>query len=246
MESFLENYDPMWVDLLSILIPVFLSFIIGFFFASIAENMRNRHLKKKLVAKTEEFDRTESELKEILNQYNILKNRPPEKVEVTKDVYKHDETQTLQLKNLQLEYDKYKTANVTLMEDNLVKEKEILRLNNTIKDFNEKEPPPIVEQKKAIAPKFEEPQLNPVRKVDIIYELNKIVGESRKSVKNDLTRILGIGETLEIKLNSFGIYSFKQVANIDDRAANLIEELTGFSKAKISDYKWVEQANNLK
>jgi len=253
LQSFLDQYDPLWVDLLSIVIPVFLAFLIGFFFASIAENLRNKYLKKKLKAKTEEYDRTDSELKQMIKEYNVLKNKAPEKE--TKSIVKYDQSYKLELQSLKAEYDKYKSANVTLMEDNLAKEKEILRLNNAASNLNLTKPnaattvfqkkPTLIDGKKTNEA-TEAKAISPVRKVDLIYELNKIVGESRKTNKTDLTKIMGIGESLALKLNSFGIYNFDQVSKLNERAADLLEELTGLSKQKIEDNKWVAQANSLK
>lgn len=60
--------------------------------------------------------------------------------------------------------------------------------------------------------------------------------------KDELTRIEGLGPFLETKLNEIGIFTFAQLASLNE---NGIEELTkkiGYFKGRIQKDRWVEQA----
>ena len=63
--------------------------------------------------------------------------------------------------------------------------------------------------------------------------------------KNDLQQIKGIGTSIEEKLNSVGIFTFKQISNFNSKDITKITELIKFSQGRIERYDWVGQAYEL-
>ena len=61
---------------------------------------------------------------------------------------------------------------------------------------------------------------------------------------DDLKMIFGVGNVLEKKLNKYGIYTFKQIMNWNDKAIREFSELLTF-KDRIRRDKWLEQAEKL-
>jgi len=67
----------------------------------------------------------------------------------------------------------------------------------------------------------------------------------KKVVKDDLKEISGVAEVMEKLLNKHGIYSFKDVADLERREVKeLAEDLEGF-KDRITRDGWVAQAKKL-
>jgi large subunit ribosomal protein L21 len=68
--------------------------------------------------------------------------------------------------------------------------------------------------------------------------------EAPEGVRDDLTRISGIGRTIAEKLNDHGIYHFWQLAALDAAEAKKIEDEIGFP-GRIAREEWVAQAKEL-
>ena len=62
--------------------------------------------------------------------------------------------------------------------------------------------------------------------------------------RDDLKRISGVGETLETKLNDFGVYTFEQIANWDEATVVEFQELLSF-RDRIQRENWIGQARRL-
>lgn len=60
---------------------------------------------------------------------------------------------------------------------------------------------------------------------------------------DDLTRMRGVGEKLERRLNALGIYQFDQIAAFDRDDIAWVEEQLGAFKGRIARDRWVEQAS---
>lgn len=65
-----------------------------------------------------------------------------------------------------------------------------------------------------------------------------------KGDSNDLTKVSGIGEELQKRLNKFGIFQFEQIANLADSDIEKIDEVLNF-KGRIERDDWVGQAKVL-
>lgn len=65
-----------------------------------------------------------------------------------------------------------------------------------------------------------------------------------KGDPDDLTKISGVGEELQKRLNKFGIMKFEQVANFSDEDIIKIDEVLNF-KGRIERDNWVGQAQDL-
>lgn len=70
------------------------------------------------------------------------------------------------------------------------------------------------------------------------------LGPVAEGEKDDLKKVKGIGKVYEGQLNEMGIYTFKQLANLDDEAIEAIEDLTGFP-GRVEREDWVGQAKDL-
>ena len=67
-----------------------------------------------------------------------------------------------------------------------------------------------------------------------------------KNVKNDLTKIKGLGEKLSDKLSSEGIVSYEQLAKLSNKELKALDgKIKGFA-ARYKRYEWNKQANDLK
>lgn len=71
------------------------------------------------------------------------------------------------------------------------------------------------------------------------------VGAATPDERNDLTLINGIGNFLEIKLNTLGIYTFRQIANFDDAVITMITHAIEYFPDRIKQDNWVGQAKLL-
>jgi len=68
-------------------------------------------------------------------------------------------------------------------------------------------------------------------------------GNSDSSLKNDLTKIEGIGPYIEERLNEIGIYNFDQISKLNFEDIRVITELIDFFPGRIERDDWVGQAN---
>lgn len=60
--------------------------------------------------------------------------------------------------------------------------------------------------------------------------------------KDELTRIEGLGPFLETKLNEIGIFTFAQLASLDEDGVDEVTKKIGYFKGRIQKDRWVEQA----
>lgn len=77
---------------------------------------------------------------------------------------------------------------------------------------------------------------------DLNYER---IGKATFLEKNNLQHIAGIDPSVEERLNSIDIFTYKQVSNFNESDLNEISELINFSVNRIERDKWVEQAAEL-
>lgn len=69
--------------------------------------------------------------------------------------------------------------------------------------------------------------------------------EARPPVKDDLTRIKGIGPGIEEKLNALGIYNYEQISHFDEEDIERVSVALGSFKNRILRDDWVGQATSL-
>ena len=77
-----------------------------------------------------------------------------------------------------------------------------------------------------------------------IEALRAKLGTVSDDEKDDLKKVKGIGKVYEGQLNEMGIYTFKQLAQLDEEAIDAIETLTGFP-GRVEREDWVGQAKEL-
>ena len=70
------------------------------------------------------------------------------------------------------------------------------------------------------------------------------VGAVSDGRKDDLKEVKGIGKVYEGKLNELGIFTFQQIAKLNDEAREAIEDLTGFP-GRVEREDWIGQAKEL-
>lgn len=63
--------------------------------------------------------------------------------------------------------------------------------------------------------------------------------------KNDLKQIAGIGDLLEGKLNQIGVFTFHQLANLNEKYVDLLTVLIDYFNGRIERDNWKEQAEKL-
>jgi predicted flap endonuclease-1-like 5' DNA nuclease len=63
--------------------------------------------------------------------------------------------------------------------------------------------------------------------------------------KDNLKKISGIGPFIEEKLNSLGIYTYKQISQFDEEIVGLVTNSIMFSSDRIERDGWVAQAGDL-
>lgn len=68
------------------------------------------------------------------------------------------------------------------------------------------------------------------------------IGNASEENKNDLKLIKGIGPFIEQKLNTIGIFTFKQIANFTDEDKETVNEVIEFFPGRIKRDDWVGQA----
>lgn len=71
------------------------------------------------------------------------------------------------------------------------------------------------------------------------------IGSASSLDKEDLQQIKGIGPYIEKKLNSAGIYCFRQIANFSVEDEKLVNEVIEFFPGRIHRDEWVAQAKRL-
>ncbi|MEM8898321.1 MAG: hypothetical protein AAGC85_09455 [Bacteroidota bacterium] len=71
------------------------------------------------------------------------------------------------------------------------------------------------------------------------------IGVASVGEKDDLKKIKGIGPFIEEKLNKLGIFTFKQIANLNAEDEVKVSEAIGSFPGRIKRDTWVEQARSL-
>jgi predicted flap endonuclease-1-like 5' DNA nuclease len=71
-------------------------------------------------------------------------------------------------------------------------------------------------------------------------------GYASKEIKDDLTRINGVGPYIEQKLNEIGIFTFDQISKFSNEDIRAVTQLIDFFPERIERDNWVGQANSLK
>ncbi len=72
-----------------------------------------------------------------------------------------------------------------------------------------------------------------------------IIGMGDEKNKDDLTQINGIGDFIEKKLNSIGVYNYEQLSKISKDEIEAITELIEFFPGRILRDNWKDQAKEL-
>lgn len=71
------------------------------------------------------------------------------------------------------------------------------------------------------------------------------LGKANLQQANNLTLINGIGIWTEEKLNSLGVYTFKQISKLTQLDVETIAEVLNISTDRIDNHKWISQAAKL-
>lgn len=71
------------------------------------------------------------------------------------------------------------------------------------------------------------------------------IGLATAADKDDLKRVKGIGPFIEKKLNSIGIYTFRQIANFTPEDEDKVNEVIEFFSGRIRRDNWAGQADGL-
>ncbi len=71
-------------------------------------------------------------------------------------------------------------------------------------------------------------------------------GYANMDIKDDLTKINGIGPYIEQKLNEIGIFTYDQISNFSIEDIRAVTQLIDFFPERIERDNWVGQANSLK
>ena len=71
------------------------------------------------------------------------------------------------------------------------------------------------------------------------------IGEAEGEKPDDLTRIQGVDEFGEKKLNVLGIHTLQQIAKMDPVTAEVVNDALEFTPGRIAKMMWVQQAIQL-
>lgn len=103
----------------------------------------------------------------------------------------------------------------------------------------EAEDTPLVLETKSLAPSL---TLAQQRALDLV---GTGIPAAAPDTKDDLTLLNGVGPFLEKKLNSIGIYSYEQIAALDENTIPVVTEAIEFFPGRIEKDDWVGQAHRL-
>lgn len=101
-----------------------------------------------------------------------------------------------------------------------------------------------VEQQELITEVNPQPLAQELPKNSTIDEQKGLIYSERPDSVDDLKIISGVGPVLEDKLNNFGIYTYKQVANWSPENIAIFDDLLSF-KGRIDRDSWPDQAQKL-
>lgn len=92
-----------------------------------------------------------------------------------------------------------------------------------------------------------EPPVNEVEQARVIVReaIGNRIPLSSPEQKDDLKRIDGIGPFIERKLNELGLYTFAQIASLDDSLVDFVTTAIEFFPGRIERDNWVGQAAKL-
>ena len=71
------------------------------------------------------------------------------------------------------------------------------------------------------------------------------IGEAEGERPDDLTRIQGLDEFSQKKLNVLGIHTFEQVSKMDPVTAEVVNDAMEFTPGRVTKMMWVQQATQL-
>jgi len=87
-------------------------------------------------------------------------------------------------------------------------------------------------------------KVTPLKAEPVPAKLKKSRTPKRNKVKDDLTRIKGIGPTIELALNEVGIMNFDQLAKLTPKRVNKLDKQLG-RYGRIARLNWVDAAKKL-
>ncbi|WP_299104158.1 hypothetical protein [uncultured Tenacibaculum sp.] len=73
----------------------------------------------------------------------------------------------------------------------------------------------------------------------------KRIGTASEDDKDDLSKIKGVGSFIEKKLNSIGIFTYKQISNFTEKDIETVTNLIQFFPGRIKRDNWKAQAEQL-
>lgn len=89
-------------------------------------------------------------------------------------------------------------------------------------------------------------EVTPTLQIDKAVLNDKLVEiEDDGTIKDDLTKVEGIGPFIENKLNKIGIYTYDDLAEMDDERIEEVTQSIGFFPGRIERDDWVGQAQKL-
>ncbi len=216
METLFENIHL--IEALLILGASLLCFLIGFILAALWKNSKIKAIEKEkteLEQETASAKRLQLQYKsEIQNKNKEIKSAKNELIELQND---------FQL--MKSDLSKMKSANAKLIDDNIEKEKQIKEI---VKNPSANSDAPLHKKQQSNAEK--------------LLRITALLGEADSTKRQDLKKIIGISDGIENKLNSFGIFNYRQISRINEESKDLLLELMNLSFDKISSNNWVGQA----
>ncbi|MAZ28416.1 MAG: hypothetical protein CL868_15235 [Cytophagaceae bacterium] len=87
-------------------------------------------------------------------------------------------------------------------------------------------------------------QNQPVHKEGLYLDFERI-GYAEATDSDNLQKIMGIGPYTEEKLNEIGIYTFSQIARLNEKDIEVVTELIKFFPDRIKNDRWVSKAKIL-
>ena len=71
------------------------------------------------------------------------------------------------------------------------------------------------------------------------------IGEAEGQKPDDLTRIQGLDEFSQKKLNVLGIHTFDQISKMDPVTAEVVNDAMEFTPGRVTKMMWAQQAMQL-
>ncbi|MFO8021689.1 MAG: hypothetical protein R6U65_04420 [Perlabentimonas sp.] len=102
----------------------------------------------------------------------------------------------------------------------------------------------VAQAKELLEDEIKEAALNRIRTRNTNIYFDRI-GIAQKHEADNLTIINGIGGWMEEKLNTLGIFTFRQIANFNDEDEKIVTEAIDYFPGRIERDEWVSQAKEL-